>query len=73
MYPHADKLHEYGMAYPMCVLLQKIELTRQRTKMLDKMLNPIEGDACDAGLRYPKTAPSQAEKSFPYHAERRAK
>ncbi len=56
MYPHADKSHEYGTAYPMCVLLQKTELTRQRTKMLDKMLNPGEGDACDAGLRYPKTA-----------------
>jgi hypothetical protein len=31
-------------------------LIRERTKTLDNMLNPGEGDACDAGLRYPKTA-----------------
>lgn len=55
MYPHEDKSHEYGTSYPMCVLLQKTELTRQRTKMLDKMLNPSEVDACDAELRYSKT------------------
>lgn len=52
MYPHEDKQGEYGSTYPMCALLQKTELTRQRTQMLSKMLTPVEGDTCDSGLRY---------------------
>jgi uncharacterized protein YecT (DUF1311 family) len=52
MYPHEDNQAEYGTAYPMCVLLLKNDLARQRTRMLSKMLNPVEGEVCDAGLRY---------------------
>lgn len=55
-YPHEDKQAEYGTAYPMCVLLLKNDLARQRTRMLSKMLNSVEGEVCDAGLRY-QTAP----------------
>jgi uncharacterized protein YecT (DUF1311 family) len=59
MYPHKDKQAEYGTAYPMCVLLLKNDLTRQRTRMLSKMLNPVEGEVCDAGLRYQSAPESQ--------------
>jgi uncharacterized protein YecT (DUF1311 family) len=52
MYPHTDKLGEYGSSYPTCALLLKIELTRQRTIMLSRMLSPVEGEVCDAGLHY---------------------
>jgi hypothetical protein len=55
-YPHEDKQREYGSVYPMCVLRLKTELTRERTKMLSKMLNPTEGEVCDAGLRYSTSA-----------------
>ena len=41
-------------------------LTREMT--LDNMLNPGEDDACDAGLRYPKTA-SQLVQSMLRHAD----
>jgi uncharacterized protein YecT (DUF1311 family) len=53
MYPHADKPGEYGSSYPTCALLLKTELTRQRAILLSRMLSPIEGEVCDAGLRYP--------------------
>jgi uncharacterized protein YecT (DUF1311 family) len=62
MYPHEDKQGEYGTAYPMCALFLETELTRQRTQMLIKMLNPVEGDVCDAGLRYSNCA-AQARNS----------
>ena len=62
-YPHEDKEAEYGSAYPMCALLLKTELTRQRTRMLNKMLNPIEGDVCDAGLHYSGCAAQAGWKS----------
>ena len=52
MYPHADKPGEYGSSYPTCALLLKTELTRQRAIMLSRMLSPVEGEVCDAGLRY---------------------
>src|SRR5216684_1504139 len=61
MYPHEDKQGEYGTAYPMCALFLKTELTRQRTEMLSKMLNPVEGDVCDAGLRYSSRAAQASE------------
>lgn len=56
MYPHEDKLAEYGSAYPMCLLLLKTELTKDRARMLAKMLHPVEGEVCVAGLRYPVRA-----------------
>lgn len=56
VYPHEDKLAEYGSAYPMCLLLLKTELTKDRARMLAKMLHPVEGEVCDAGLRYPVRA-----------------
>lgn len=60
MYPHEDRPGEYGTSYPMCVLLLKTELTRERAKMLSKMLNPVEGEVCDAGLRYQSSPESSA-------------
>jgi uncharacterized protein YecT (DUF1311 family) len=59
VYPHEDR-GEYGTTYPMCVLLRKTELTRQRAEMLRKMLNPVEGEVCDAGLRYSSCASAPA-------------
>ena len=55
-YPHEDKQGEYGSACPMCALQLKTELTRERTKMLIKMLNPTEGAVCNGGLRYSASA-----------------
>jgi len=46
LYPDADKMKEYGSIFPMCVSLALSDLTRQRTRMLKAMLNPVEGEAC---------------------------
>jgi uncharacterized protein YecT (DUF1311 family) len=64
-YPHEDKQREYGSAYPMCVLHLKTELTKERTKMLSKMLNPIEGEVCHAGLRYNANATTNDPDKWP--------
>jgi len=53
LYPAEDKQREYGSAFSMCAGLALADLTRERTKMLKRMLNPTEGDVCDGGLRYP--------------------
>ena len=53
LYPAEDKQKEYGTVFPMCANLALADLTRQRTKMLKQMLNPVEGDVCDGGLWYP--------------------
>lgn len=52
LYPADDKQKEYGTVFPMCANLALGNLTRQRTKMLKHMLNPVEGDVCDGGLLY---------------------
>jgi uncharacterized protein YecT (DUF1311 family) len=52
LYPAEDK-QEYGTVFPMCVNLDLSDLTRQRTKMLDEMTNPVEGDVCGDRLSYP--------------------
>ena len=60
LYPAEDKQKEYGTVFPMCANLALADLTRQRTKMLKGMLNPVEGDVCGGGLWYPEineTAP----------------
>jgi uncharacterized protein YecT (DUF1311 family) len=56
MYPCDEKQGGYGTAYRMCVLVLKADLTRQRMKMPDTMLNRIEGDVCNAGVRYMRTS-----------------
>ncbi|MFZ0479123.1 MAG: lysozyme inhibitor LprI family protein [Terriglobales bacterium] len=45
LYPSEDK-QQYGSAFSMCADLDLANLTRQRTKMLKEMLNPVEGDVC---------------------------
>lgn len=52
LYPAEEKQTEYGTVFPMCANLASADLTNARTKMLEHMLNPIEGDVCDGGLRY---------------------
>jgi uncharacterized protein YecT (DUF1311 family) len=54
LYPAQDKQKEYGTVFPMCANLALADLTRQRTKMLKQMLNPVEGDVCEGGLSYPE-------------------
>lgn len=49
LYPAADKQRAYGTVFPMCADLAMADLTRERTKMLKHMLNPVEGDVCDGG------------------------
>ncbi|MGA9041007.1 MAG: lysozyme inhibitor LprI family protein [Terriglobales bacterium] len=50
LYPAEDKQKEYGTVFPMCADLALADLTRERTKILKKMLNPVEGDVCEGGL-----------------------
>ncbi len=54
LYPAEDKQQDYGTVYLMCVSLVLRDLTRERTKMLKEMLNPVEGDVCAGGLWYPE-------------------
>jgi uncharacterized protein YecT (DUF1311 family) len=54
LYPADDKQKEYGTVFPMCANLALADLTRERTKVLKHMLNPVEGDVCDGGLFYPE-------------------
>jgi len=53
LYPAEDKQKEYGTVFPMCANLALADLARERTKMLKRMLNPVEGDVCDGGSWYP--------------------
>ena len=50
LYPAEDKQREYGTVFPMCADLALADLTRERTKILRRMLSPTEGDACGGGL-----------------------
>src|SRR5438445_12246147 len=52
LYPAEGKQAKYGTVFPMCANLALADLTRERTKMLEHMFNPIEGDVCDGGLVY---------------------
>jgi uncharacterized protein YecT (DUF1311 family) len=45
LYPSENK-QQYGTVFPMCADLDLADLTRQRTKMLQEMLNSVEGDVC---------------------------
>ena len=54
LYPAENKQKEYGTVFPMCANLALADLTRQRTRMLKEMLNPVEGDVCGGGLGYPE-------------------
>lgn len=63
LFPAEDKQRDYGTVFPMCASLALADLTRERTKMLKQMLNPVEGDVCGGGLLYPepsrRTSPSE--------------
>ena len=43
LFPGKDK-SQYGSVYPMASALASAEVTRERTRMLDAMLHPKEGD-----------------------------
>ncbi len=43
LHPHPEG---EGSVRPMCVSLEKAELTTQRIKALRNMLNPVEGEVC---------------------------
>jgi uncharacterized protein YecT (DUF1311 family) len=58
LYPAEDKQREYGTVFPMCADLALADLTRERTKMLERMLKPTEGDVCGGGLWYPEPNPA---------------
>jgi uncharacterized protein YecT (DUF1311 family) len=40
VFPAQDKQAQYGSIYPLCALEMRADLTRQRTAMLNAMLNP---------------------------------
>jgi uncharacterized protein YecT (DUF1311 family) len=61
LYPAEDKQREYGTVFPMCADLALADLTRERTKMLEHMLKPTEGDVCDGGLSYPEPSPASRD------------
>jgi uncharacterized protein YecT (DUF1311 family) len=51
IFPHADKLGEYGSVYPMCLGVWKTNLTRERTKQLRRWLDgTIEGESCAGSI-----------------------
>lgn len=51
MFPAEDKAAAYGVVQPMCASMLRAELARDRTKVLETMANPEEGDVC-GGQRY---------------------
>jgi uncharacterized protein YecT (DUF1311 family) len=46
LFPADDKQDQYGSAYPMCAAAARAQLTAERTKMLESILHPVEGDMC---------------------------
>jgi uncharacterized protein YecT (DUF1311 family) len=46
LFPADDKQDQYGSAYPMCAAAARAQLTAERTKMLESMVHPVEGDMC---------------------------
>jgi len=46
LFPADNKQAQYGSTYPMCAAVVRAQLTAERTKMLQNMLHPVEGDAC---------------------------
>jgi uncharacterized protein YecT (DUF1311 family) len=46
-FPGANKRSEYGSVYPMCFDILSANLTRERVKILEGMLEAPEGDVCN--------------------------
>lgn len=51
VFPAEDKTAAYGVMQPMCGSMLRAEMARDRTKVLETMANPEEGDVC-GGQRY---------------------
>jgi uncharacterized protein YecT (DUF1311 family) len=51
IFPAEDKQKAYGTIQPMCASLLRADLAQERTKVLEAMANPEEGDVC-CGQRY---------------------
>jgi uncharacterized protein YecT (DUF1311 family) len=69
LYPAEDQQKEYGTVFPMGTNLALANLTRNRTRILRQMLNPVEGDVCGGGMSYPEAKMDAQEQNIPPNAD----